>query len=172
MAEWVAADGRFVVQLPSAVLSHLHEHCGRGHPDETGGVLTGRYEADHRVAHVTAASAPPTDSRSGRTWFVRGIVGLADRFARVWGRSPRAYYLGEWHYHPSSDVRPSGRDRKQMRAIARDPRYHCPEPLLIIVGSAAAGHPLHAEVVLASGKIVRLSNGGPPYSPGQALGTG
>ncbi len=42
--------------------------------------------------------------------------------------------MGEWHFHPQASPAPSSRDSIQMRDIARMLQYHCPEPILLMVG--------------------------------------
>ena len=120
MSEWQSADGRFGASLNDQVVSQLQQYCARAHPEETGGVLIGRYDESHRIALIVEATLPPPDSSFGRFRFVRGIAGLAEQFKRLWMRTPRHYYLGEWHYHPGSSTTPSSQDRKQMQAIAVD----------------------------------------------------
>jgi integrative and conjugative element protein (TIGR02256 family) len=107
--------------------------CVRAEGVETGGILMGRYSAAHDCALVTEVLGPPGDSRSGPTWFVRGVAGLQAALNRAWGRR-REYYLGEWHLHPSAAPTPSGVDYAQMAEVANTSSWRCPEPVLLIVG--------------------------------------
>lgn len=107
--------------------------CGRSSPRETGGILLGRYSNALDYALVTSITKAPSDSRSGRTWFVRGVRGLQSKIDNMWRRK-QGYYLGEWHFHPFGEPSPSGTDSSQMREIARSPQYRCPEPILLIIG--------------------------------------
>ncbi len=101
---------------------------------ETGGILIGYYSQDRSTAIVTQATRAPRDSRSGPTWFIRGVVGLRHLLAKFWKEPKRHYYLGEWHYHPAKTVEPSCEDFTQMRLISESSDYNCAEPVLIIVG--------------------------------------
>lgn len=114
------------------------ESCRRSAPEETGGILVGFYTGALDCAVVTGASERPPDSESGRTWFVRGTVGLQRWLDRLWRRSRRRYYLGEWHFHPGGDPEPSLTDAKQMGEIAGNASYRCPEPVLLLVGGSAS----------------------------------
>jgi hypothetical protein len=58
-------------------------------------------------AGVTACLPAPRDSRAGPRWFERGVP------------------------------RPSASDDAQMRRIAADLDYHCPVPLLLLIGGNA-----------------------------------
>ncbi len=107
--------------------------CRKAKRSETGGILAGRYSEGHDCAVVTEVTGPPPDSRSGPTWFKRGVRGLQQLIERLWGQG-RAYYLGEWHYHPYGPPNPSKADVAQMTEIASSNGYSCPEPLLLIIG--------------------------------------
>lgn len=100
-------------------------------PNETGGVLMGYYTDDMTCAVVTEVVGPPKDSKSGRTWFKRGVHGLKDLFKKAWEK--KQYYLGEWHFHPYGTTEPSAQDYYQMLEIAESTRYACPEAIMIII---------------------------------------
>ena len=96
---------------------------------ETGGVLVGRYVDG--VPLVTDACGPPPDSIRRRNNFIRGTIGLDAWLASLW---PNAHYLGEWHLHPQGAATASQDDVAAMALIARNPDYHCVNPLLLVVG--------------------------------------
>lgn len=130
-----APSGLFGFSVPAPVVERILGYCARALPNETGGILIGHYSEALDTALVSEATPAPPDSRAGRNWFYRGTRGLLSLLDEAWkdGR----YYLGEWHFHPLAGPTPSETDRRQLRDIARDERYHCAEPLLLIVG----GHP-------------------------------
>lgn len=130
--------GRYSVEITPAAMRAMLAACRRSGRKETGGILIGKYTEDNRVAVVISASCPASDTRAGRTWLVRGVVGLHTWLDRLW-KFDEGYYLGEWHYHPFSDPKPSWQDVKQMRRIASDAAYQCAEPVLVIVGGDPNG---------------------------------
>lgn len=130
---FASADSRFSVELSSLAESALFRPAAQRKRRETGGILIGHYSPDHRTAVVTRVEGPPSDSRSGSTWFVRGVRGLQRLLRGCWARGE--YYLGEWHYHPGLP-NPSSTDLHQMMAIAASVAYRCPEPLLCVVGTS------------------------------------
>lgn len=130
-------DRQFGVRLAEEILQHMLQVCRRSCPDETGGVLVGYYVNRLDCAVVTAATTAPSDSRKGRIWFHRGTYGLQPWLHSLWHRKHN-YYLGEWHFHPYAPPLPSPIDAEQMRSIANAPLYHCPEPLLMIIGGDPA----------------------------------
>lgn len=152
-----SADRVFEVRLGGAALEQMLELCRGAKRLETGGVLIGRYSSDHRVAHVEVATGPGSDSQAGGTWLVRGVRGLQKILDTFWSQK-RGYYVGEWHFHPGAAPSPSPRDVSQMRSIASSDLYHCPEPLLFIIGGDPNGaYSVHAEVHTRSGRRTTLS---------------
>lgn len=81
---------------------------------------------------MSDVSRAPRDSKSGTTWFYRGIAGLQAWLYRLW--EEERYYLGEWHFHPSARPVPSDTDLRQIKEISESPKYCCPEPVLLIIG--------------------------------------
>lgn len=137
MTDWSGRtiDGTFAVQFPATVLRALDRYCLEAGSSETGGILIGRYSEDLSVAIVREATPPPSDSRRGRSWFLRGVNGLRDILGKRWRAKERTHYLGEWHFHPVAHVEPSGDDFAQMGEISHAKEYDCKEPLLLILGA-------------------------------------
>ena len=130
---WISTDGQFGVCTRREVLLQLLTWCRNAKREETGGILVGYYQDDGVMAQIAHVLGPPPDSRAGRTWFRRGVQGVDDMLHQLW-RIHRYYYLGEWHYHPAAAAPfPSLQDHVQMRAIARNTLYACPEPILLIM---------------------------------------
>jgi integrative and conjugative element protein (TIGR02256 family) len=127
-----SADGQFNLDLPGPIIDEMLKHCAKSYPMETGGILVGHYSDDCKFAHVTDLVPAPSDSISGRLSFQRGVRGIQKFLNQMWPR--RRYYLGEWHFHPDGSASPSGTDANQMRSIAYAASYHCPEPVLLILG--------------------------------------
>jgi integrative and conjugative element protein (TIGR02256 family) len=125
-------DKRLGVQISESELAKAIKQCVRTDRKETGGILVGRYTTTHDCALVTSVSDAPRDSRAGGTWFSRGVAGLQRWLDGLW--KSKSYYLGEWHYHPFAMATPSEDDLAEMKSIANTESYHCPEPILIIVG--------------------------------------
>lgn len=130
------ADGTFAVELQASVLGALDRYCRGAGSVETGGILIGSYSDDFTLAIVREATPPPTDSKQGRFWFVRGVSGLREILGKRWQANERTFYIGEWHFHPANHVEPSSDDFAQMIEISRDREYDCKEPLLLILGGS------------------------------------
>ena len=131
-----SSDGRFGVCVGADHITVLLDECAEAAEVETGGILIGHYTDNHTMAIVKEVTRAPSDSRKGRTWFDRGIVGLTQKLRSSWHRT-KTFYLGEWHYHPGASPSPSVQDSIQMKEISSSEAYSCPEPVLFIVGGVS-----------------------------------
>lgn len=127
-----SSDKRFGVQISETEMTKAVKQCAKARRNETGGILVGKYTKSLDFAVVTSVSDAPGDSQAGGTWFRRGIAGLQSWLNGLW--KSKAYYLGEWHFHPFAAALPSGDDLEEMKSIANTESYHCPEPILMIIG--------------------------------------
>lgn len=132
--EFWSVDRRYGLRFDEATLTRLREECRRAGDHETGGILVGRYSTRRDCAVVTEVVPPPTDSRRGRTWFVRGVTGLRALLAARWN-SHRQVYLGEWHFHPGAAPDASGTDRRSITELAAAASTRCRVPVLVILGT-------------------------------------
>lgn len=137
-------NGTITLAIPAALTKQIRSLALASRPNETGGILIGRYSADLTVATVVQVTRPPRDSRSGPTWFTRGTYGLNRLLERAWRDG--LHYLGEWHYHPEGLPEPSATDRAQMSAITCEAKMQCATPVLLILGDADAGRQIAAYV--------------------------
>lgn len=151
----MSVDRRFGILLKTNQLQKIISYCAAALPNETGGILVGNYNNFLNTAEVTKIAQAPKDSSFGRTWFHRGIHGLKAQLRRSWINNQ--YYLGEWHFHPHSSPAPSSTDIIQIKEIAGDKAYNCPEPILLIIG----GNPtdkcsVYATVFSSNEGLIRL----------------
>jgi integrative and conjugative element protein (TIGR02256 family) len=133
VVEFWSSDRAFGLHIEPHIVHTVFRHCHAAFPNETGGILIGRYSARHDCAVVQEASEPPKDSRASPTSFYRGVDGLQQRLDVAWKKYGN-YYLGEWHSHPLARPVPSGADDVQLTEIAVSSNYRCPEPLLLLIG--------------------------------------
>ncbi len=167
---WTSPDGRFDVVLTERASRRLESILGRTTGRETGGILVGRYDDDHRVATIEEVTGAPADSLAGPNWFVRGTKRLAELLAQRWRSAYRTYYLGEWHHHPARVVEGSTDDFEQMASIAEDDAYRCPEPVMLIAGILDRdGRSMRVFVTRRAGARYALAETTPPASE-QAVG--
>ncbi len=156
MANFCSMDKRYGLVLEDKELAQILDACRLAKMRETGGILVGSYNEALNYGTVSSVSVAPPDSLSERTRFYRGVLGLQKWLDQLWQRH-RLYYLGEWHYHPGGIPVPSGVDVAQMQYIARLPAYHCPEPVLLIIGGEPKAHwSMHAFVFPDGSESIEL----------------
>ena len=140
-SQYFTADHKYGLTFNDTVIMQMIELASRSGCNETGGIIVGHYTHDLTMAVVTRLSSQSTDSKSGTTWFFRGVQQLHNWLKRLWQENPRHYYLGEWHSHPGGAPIPSVEDIRQMNEIAVNEDYQCREPILIIIGGNITSHP-------------------------------
>jgi integrative and conjugative element protein (TIGR02256 family) len=133
--EFWSNDNQFGLRILTPEMNLLLQLCEQSGLVETGGILIGKYSSALDCAVVTEVTPPPSDSKRGRYWFVRGVKGLKSKLKDLW-TVKREFYLGEWHFHPAGAPDPSGRDIAGMRGISESSKYKCPEPILLIIGGS------------------------------------
>ncbi|AZO23616.1 hypothetical protein EJ070_25035 [Mesorhizobium sp. M1E.F.Ca.ET.045.02.1.1] len=142
------------VHVTGVAVHTIKEYALAAGDRETGGILVGRYDGHGNNVTVSEATTQSKDSRSGRTWFQRGVHGLKDLLQSRWRHGE--YYVGEWHSHPRAAPEPSANDIKEMRAISKEISYRCPKPVMIIAGTSAAREVYLSASVFERGGLVRL----------------
>lgn len=132
---WHSACGTYDVRISRGCFRAMKSMARDHMPNEVGTSLVGTYSDDGRRATVNGIAPLPSDSRSTRTTFQRGINGLFQFFNTIFSRyRGRRHYVGEWHSHPNAAPIASGTDDANQFAIANDASTDCPEAILVIIG--------------------------------------
>jgi proteasome lid subunit RPN8/RPN11 len=116
--EHLALDGRHAF-IARRVLLDLARLEAAEHPDETAGLLFGRYFSDgeHPCTIVTDLVIPEPGEVIGTPSTVTiTATGAETMIARAWGRSPLLTPVGWAHTHPCFEAYFSGTDRAEQRA--------------------------------------------------------
>lgn len=112
-------------QIQQEVKRHPHE--------ETGGMLIGFATPDALI--VTEATGPGP-AAVHLPLSIRFDEKYCDRKARQLRRKSKSVrYLGDWHSHPFSKLKPSKVDKRSF-ALKASTHYQTPNPLMIIAGPA------------------------------------
>jgi hypothetical protein len=102
----------------------LREELRRAGTKEIGGQIYGEQLApsDFRATDLTFQKRPGTLAR-----FIVDLIQAARDAVRFFDRTQHQYtrynYIGEWHSHPSFEVKPSGTDIAAMRDVVSDPAF-------------------------------------------------
>jgi len=105
-------------------------------PNETGGVLLGSFDQQHRRAYVVDTIPSPPDSEEWPTLYIRGSAMLAQEVERVrTATAGNLEYIGEWHSHPKGiSCRPSEDDMKVFAWLTKHMDEEGQPALMSIVG--------------------------------------
>lgn len=135
------ADVGWEIRTNESVSRTLHDLRARKLPNETGGVLVGHHDQEHRILYVADALPSPPDSEEWPTVYIRGCEGLRDEVRRIEDcTGGMLTYVGEWHSHPDGrGVAPSDEDRKVFAWLGEHMAMDCLPPLMVIVGEEEQG---------------------------------
>ena len=83
-------------------------------PNETGGVLLGYIDLEHRIVYVVDTISSPLDSEEWPNLYIRGSLGLTRAVEQASSKTDAMLeYIGEWHSHPpGATTAPSDDDLK------------------------------------------------------------
>lgn len=129
VGDWTISTNAYVMdKLRKARLGKL--------PKETGGVLIGSFDMEHRVVYVVDALLSPPDSEEQPTGFIRGFHGLKSQVEDIkLITSEGLQYVGEWHSHPDGYAcEPSSDDLNLFGWLADKMFADGLLPLMLIMG--------------------------------------
>jgi hypothetical protein len=127
--EWrVRYDSCLTERLKSLRLAKL--------PRETGGVLIGSLDLEHKIAYIVDTIPSPPDSEEWPTLYIRGCRGLSAKVKEIGKKTDGALqYVGEWHSHPAgSTTSPSTDDKKVFEWLTTEMSRDGLPALMMIVG--------------------------------------
>ncbi|MFC5410675.1 ThiF family adenylyltransferase [Larkinella bovis] len=123
----------FNLSLPNPILTTMRDEIAQDRRIETGGVLVG-YKDEAGTVQIKAASGPGPKAIKQPRFFEKDIQ-FCQQFLDDQYERNRWVYLGEWHYHPTGDNKPSSTDLKSLSSIAQQKEYMTSEPVMIILDS-------------------------------------
>lgn len=110
--------GQWQIRLSSHAANSMRYYRRRRLPNETGGVLLGKFDVDRRVLYVASVLPSPPDSVEWPSMYIRGVEGLRGSVELVNEiTGGELSYVGEWHSHPDghgSDPSDDDRTAHQM----------------------------------------------------------
>lgn len=103
-------------------------------PCETGGILIGSYDHEHKVCYVVDIISSPSDSEEYPNAYIRGSNGLLEQINKIEEiTSGNLEYIGEWHSHPNNNTSQSMDDGVLIRSIAEyNYQRSCPGCMIIV----------------------------------------
>lgn len=130
------AVGEWEIVTDESFLSDVRSIRKEKLPNETGGVLVGSYDFEHKKIYVADIVASPEDSEEWPTGYIRGSKGLTDVIQGVEALSMGHFqYIGEWHTHPDNcSSSPSNTDKEALKYFKEHMDRACLPTLMLIVG--------------------------------------
>jgi integrative and conjugative element protein (TIGR02256 family) len=122
-----------IIDIDLSLLNELSMIGKSYYPNEFGGFLIGYYSDDFKTLIITNFIIP-TKFKVSKISFERDTNGIEEKLKEFYNRTPKEYYIGEWHTHPNSSTSPSNRDLKAMISIANHPNVVIKNPILLIIG--------------------------------------
>jgi len=122
------------LRIPPDQAARLCTALERAGRNEIGGQIFGEKlaQSDFRATDVTVQKRRGTIAK-----FLVDIVQAARDAMRFYDRTNHVYtrfnYIGEWHSHPSFDVRPSRTDVESMRQLVLDSSFQGLFAVMVIV---------------------------------------
>ena len=131
----LALDG-WTVALDEHLVEALRRARAAKLPNETGGVLLGAHDLEHRTLHLAVGLPSPADSTEWPNLYIRGARELSRIVASYERRTDGMLgYVGEWHSHPTGcSSSPSDLDRQALANIADEMRTDGLPALTLIAG--------------------------------------
>ncbi|MGY6268821.1 Mov34/MPN/PAD-1 family protein [Achromobacter denitrificans] len=136
---------RWSVHWDDAVARKMDDLREAALPNETGGIVLGFFDQKQQSIHIVDVCAAPPDSKSSRTSFVRGTVGVQDAINQCANRTAGIVrYLGEWHSHPRNvPAIPSRDDKELIATLAKQLAVDDVPALMLIAGENQ--HSIHVK---------------------------
>ncbi|RYF75237.1 MAG: hypothetical protein EOO39_07230 [Cytophagaceae bacterium] len=128
--------GNWTVAISHQLLRELSECRQARLPNETGGVLVGVFDTQHRRIYIVDQIPSPPDSGEWPTAYYRGVEGVPEELERISTCTGRqVVYAGEWHSHPDQcSVDPSEDDREVFAWLHHHQQLNGLPPLMVIAG--------------------------------------
>lgn len=124
------------VRISESVNRAMHHARQQRFPNETGGVLLGTIDIQHKVVQIADLIPSPPDSVEWPTMYIRGSENLRNQIDRKFVLSGRDLrYVGEWHTHPRGHTsEPSKLDLEAHRYLTEQMAAEGLPGIVIILG--------------------------------------
>lgn len=124
-------------KLAAPVLELIIAESSRKYPNETGGILVGKFTESYVLIEYATDSGPAAQFSPNHFRRDGGYsqVLLDEIVIKSGGEDD---YIGEWHSHPVKSG-PSVRDRAALRWIAKNSKYSVDQPIMGLCTNEAPG---------------------------------
>lgn len=121
------------IETDDELLTSLVEKGKSHYPNEFGGFLIGYYTDHNKHLHITDTILPKS-FKASKYSFERSTNGIKKKLANYFKKTPKKFYVGEWHTHPDNSPIPSLTDISAINAIINNQNACLANPALLIIG--------------------------------------
>ncbi|WP_299357728.1 ThiF family adenylyltransferase [Mucilaginibacter sp.] len=124
------------IYIDQALIIKISQYRLTKLPNETGGILIGGYDFEHKSIYLVDTILSPEDSEEFPNAYVRGIKGVKEQL-ELFDRQTYDHlkYVGEWHSHPEKcSLRTSPDDKILFASIRKEMEAIGFPPLMLIAG--------------------------------------
>lgn len=126
------------IVIEEDLINQIYSSCLTHYPNEFGGLLVGFYSEDRKTVFVQDTILPKK-YKSSKFSFDRDVSGLKKVLKALFNKTPRIYYIGEWHSHPDNPAIPSTTDLNAFHEISSHDNVYIENPVLLIMSVFKAG---------------------------------
>jgi len=130
-SEEIGSREIYQVVISESLLLEMVEKSQARIPNETGGVIVGKYDGGTVIIKAISDQGP--NALVTPISFLRDGVYSQQFLIDKTMEDPSILYVGEWHSHPSGQESPSQKDIKGMVEVANSPDYRTSHPILVVV---------------------------------------
>lgn len=121
------------IQIDNDLYQELSDKAMFAYPNETGGLLVGRYNASKDCVTIVK-NIVPTKIESNRTSYYRSVEGMDDEWRKL--SEEGLHYVGEWHSHPGGSVMFSSCDEAALKSLQKDEGVTIKKTVMLIISTS------------------------------------
>jgi integrative and conjugative element protein (TIGR02256 family) len=134
-------DSNWRVRIQEDLSSALFKELEDNKPNETGGLLIGKVDAQRKIIYITRFTKASSDSVKKPYYFIRGTKDVPEEIDSIRQNTGGLIdYVGEWHTHPAGGNKPSTTDYTAVREL-RNILDKIPYPTFIAIVSPSKINP-------------------------------
>jgi len=136
--------------IDEGLIAKMNDLRNAALPNETGGIILGYFDFNIKAIIIVDVLVAPTDSKSDKHSFERGVAGASQACAEANRRTAEIVnYVGEWHSHPSNcSANPSNDDFYQLAYLSIGMSQVGLRAISLIIGEGGDLRAMSGEVCL------------------------
>jgi integrative and conjugative element protein (TIGR02256 family) len=150
---------KFTIDISKDAYDTMINEIRNSNKIETGGILIGN-QIDEDKTFVEIATEPGPKAIRKTNYFERDVEFCQEKLNTEFKKKGnKSVYIGEWHYHPFGNNKPSSIDLNSLFEISISPNYLVNNPIMIIFNMqeelSCSVHPIDGSYYFTEYKIVK-----------------